>query len=435
MFGGDRMKILFTCGGTGGHIYPAIAMYHEFRSRIPDLEYLFVGSDYGLEREIMENEGIRMEFIPSRGIQRRLSIRNLQAVFCNLKAFFQARSMIKRFQPDLVISTGAYPTFHITWCAVRRHIPVFLIESNILPGLVTRLASGKARKVFVTSGRTLAYLRDPSRAEVTGTPSRMLPPEKTRERILQDLHFGDREKTVVVVGGSCGAEKINDSLLEILHGKEIPFQILWATGKKHFSYVRDHIGPVGIQSGSGTDAKEIVNVGTKEDACANTRADAGITAAAGCGKYCHIGTDGNTKAIQGKDGRVRIVDYIVNMNEIISVADLIVCRAGAMTIGEIKEFRVPAILIPFAQAAGNHQYFNALELEKAGCAVIRKEAELSGESLYDEICGLLSDQERLKRMRSGYDKISISNSNQKIFESIRKEMGPPAEAAERRSQC
>ena len=211
---------------------------------------------------------------------------------------------------------------------------------------------------------------------------------------------------MVVVGGSCGAEKINDSMLGLLHDREIPFQILWATGEKYFDDVADRMHRT-ARTDSGNDGnKDIRGIADKEG-----------------------------KVIREKGGRVRIVDYIVHMNEILSVADLIVCRAGSMTVGEIREFRVPAILIPFAQAAGNHQYFNALELEKAGCAVIRKEAELSGESLYDEICGLLSDQERLKRMRSGYDKISISNSNQKIFESIRKEMGPPAEAAERRSQC
>jgi UDP-N-acetylglucosamine--N-acetylmuramyl-(pentapeptide) pyrophosphoryl-undecaprenol N-acetylglucosamine transferase len=106
------------------------------------------------------------------------------------------------------------------------------------------------------------------------------------------------------------------------------------------------------------------------------------------------------------------------MNEILSVADLIVCRAGAMTIGEIKEFRVPAILVPFAQAAGNHQFLNALELEKAGCAVILEENKVNGGVLYEKIKGLLSDEELMKNMRENYEGILIENSNQKIFDSI-----------------
>jgi UDP-N-acetylglucosamine--N-acetylmuramyl-(pentapeptide) pyrophosphoryl-undecaprenol N-acetylglucosamine transferase len=341
------------------------------------LEYLFVGSDYGLESEIMKQEGLRMEFVQSRGIQRSLSFRNLQAAFCNLKAFFQAKRIINRFQPDLVISTGAYPTFHATYYSIRKRIPVFLIESNIMPGLVTRLFSRKARKIFVASDRTLAYLKDPARAEVTGAPSRILPLTRTREQILEELHFNSNRKTVVVMGGSCGAEKINESLLEIIHQDEIPFQILWATGKKHFSYVKDR---------AGEKSNEMMEVGEN--------------------------------CLQSGDNRVRITGYIDNMNEILSVADLIVCRAGAMTIGEIKEFRVPAILVPFAQAAGNHQLINALELEKAGCAVILEENKVNGGVLYEKINGLLSDEELLINMREHYDSILIENSNQKIFESI-----------------
>ncbi len=361
------LKVLFTCGGTGGHIYPAIALYNEFISRIPDMEYLFVGSDYGLEREIMAHEGLRMEFIQSRGIKRSLSISNLLAVFYNLKAFFQAKAIINRFQPDLVISTGAYPTFHITFYAVRKRIPVFLIESNVMPGLVTRLYSNKASKVYVSSRQTLQYLKDPSRVEITGTPSRIQPPKKTREEIFEELGFDPAKKTVIVVGGSCGAEKINDSLRDLISSSELPYQILWATGKKFYAYVKEHISV--------------------------------------------------------KTNHIRIVDYINNMNEVLSIADLMVCRAGAMTIGEIKEFRVPAILIPFEQAAGNHQYINALELQKTGCAIILEEKKLTGNLLYKSIESILSDAELLNKMRNNYDKTLIDNSNKKIYESIMKEMG------------
>jgi UDP-N-acetylglucosamine--N-acetylmuramyl-(pentapeptide) pyrophosphoryl-undecaprenol N-acetylglucosamine transferase len=385
------MKVLFTCGGTGGHIYPAIAMYHEFKNKSADFEYLFVGSDYGLERDIMKHEGLHMEFVQSRGIKRSLSLSNLKAVFCNLKAFAQAKRILKRFQPDLVISTGAYPTFHITYYAVRKQIPVFLIESNVMPGLVTRLFSGKAQKIFVGSDRTLAYLKDPGRAEVTGTPSRLLPPERTREEILNDLDFRHSASTVVVMGGSCGAERINDSLLEIINEKEISFQLLWATGKKHFAYVRDHIQEVSKEK----QAKD---------------------------KWLKIEEE-QARMVDiilqpGEGHRVRIVDYIDNMNEILSVADLVVCRAGATTIREIKEFRVPAILIPFAQATGNHQYINALELEEAGCAGILEEDRVNGEILIEKMNSLLSDEELLKTMRKSYDSILIENSNQKIYESI-----------------
>lgn len=360
------MKILFTCGGTGGHIYPAIAIYHEFRTRNKDIECLFVGSDYGLEKDIMKNEGVSIELIKSRGIKRSLSIGNIKSAVFNIVAFFQAKKIISKFKPDLVISTGAYPTFHITYFSIRMKIPVFLIENNIMPGFVTKLFSNKARKVFVSSKLTEKYLKTHSNLEVVGTPSRIINTHKVVEQILQEQQLSKEEKIVTIIGGSCGSEKLNDCIIDMINNYEINYQIIWATGKKNYNNI--------------------------------------------------------LKSLKKENSKVKIVDYINNMSEVLKITDLIICRAGAMTIEEIKEFCIPAIIVPFAQATGNHQYINAVELREAGVAEILEENKITTDKLFKKINEIINKEEILKLMRNNYETIKTSHSNEKIYEIIMKEM-------------
>lgn len=360
------MRVLFTCGGTGGHIYPAIAIYHEFKKRNKDIEYLFVGSDYGLEKDIMKSEGIPIKFIKSRGIKRSLSISNMKSGVCNLIAFFQAKKIIGEFKPDLVISTGAYPTFHITYYSVKKKIPVFLIESNTMPGFVTRLFSNKAQKVFVNSSSVINHLKAHSNIEVVGTPSRIINTHKAKEQILQEQLLDKEKKIVTIIGGSCGSEKLNECLIDMINNKEISYQIIWATGKKNYSCIME--------------------------------------------------------SLQKENSKAKIIDYINNMNEILKITDLIICRAGAMTIEEIKGFSIPAILVPYARASDNHQYINALELKKVGAAEILEEKKIDPNILYKTINEIITKEETLKLMRKNYETIKTSHANEKIVEIIMTEM-------------
>jgi UDP-N-acetylglucosamine--N-acetylmuramyl-(pentapeptide) pyrophosphoryl-undecaprenol N-acetylglucosamine transferase len=358
---------LFTCGGTGGHIYPAIAIYHEFKKRNKDTEYLFVGSDYGIEKDIMKSEGIPIELIKARGIKRSFTKNNIASVVYNVVAFFQANKLISRFKPDLVISTGAYPTFHITYFAIKKKIPVFLIESNVIPGFVTKLFSKKAKKIFVNSISIVKYLKVKDNIEVVGTPSRIINTNKTIEQILQEQHLNKEGKVVTILGGSCGSEKLNECIIDMINNKEIAYQIIWATGKKNYNFVMD--------------------------------------------------------SLKREYSKVKIIDYITNMNEILKITDLIICRAGAMTIEEIREFNIPAILVPFAKATDNHQYINALELKKAGAAEILGEKKVNANILHLKINEIITNEETLKLMTESYEKIKTSHSNEKIYEMIMAEMG------------
>jgi len=358
---------MFTCGGTGGHIYPAIALYEEFRKRHKNMDYLFVGSDYGLEKDIMASEGIPIELIKSRGIKRSLSIGNIKSGICNVIAFFQAKKIINEFKPDLVISTGAYPTFHITYFAVKKKIPVFLIESNVVPGFVTRLFWSKARKVFVSSIATLNYFKTHSNIEVVGTPSRIVNTHKEIKQILQEQLLNKEEKIVTIIGGSCGSEKVNECIMDMINDKEMNYQIIWATGKRNYSCIME--------------------------------------------------------GLKKENSKVKVVPYINNMNEILKITDLIICRAGAMTIEEIKSFGIPAILVPFAQATGNHQYINALELKKVGAAEILEEKTIDANRLYERINEIITNEETLKHMKKSYEMVKTNHSNERIVEKIVNEMG------------
>ncbi len=360
------LKIMFTCGGTGGHIYPAIALYEAFRKRHKHIDYLFVGSDYGLEKDIMKAEGIPIECIKSRGIKRSLSLSNIKSGIYNFIAFFQAKKIISRFKPDLVISTGAYPTFHITYFAIKKNIPVFLIESNNMPGFITRLFSNKAKKVFVSSTMTLKYLKNQSNIEIVGTPLRIVKTHKEIEQILQEQNLNKEEKIVTVIGGSCGSEKINECLMDMINYREINYQMIWATGKKNYNSIME--------------------------------------------------------GLKKEHNKVKVMPYINNMNEILKITDLIICRAGAMTIEEIKAFGIPAILVPFAKATDNHQYINALELKNAGVAEILEEKNVDANVLYEKINTVIAHEEVLEVMKKNYEVIKANHSKEKIVEIIWEEM-------------
>ena len=168
------MKIIFTCGGTGGHIQPILALYQQFlmEDKKKENQYYFVGSDYGLEKELFQKYGIEHAYyLSSRGFGRSITIKNLAAIVLNIKAVRQARKIIKKIKPDLVIGTGAYPAFPITYQAKKRRIPFYLIEPNVMPGMVNRMFCSSATKVILGSAKTKKYMDQDSNSVVVGVPT------------------------------------------------------------------------------------------------------------------------------------------------------------------------------------------------------------------------------------------------------------------------
>lgn len=357
------MKIIFTCGGTGGHIYPAIALCNEFKKRdtAGNNEYLFVGSNYGLEGEIFQEEDIEhFELISSRGINRNILAGNIKAVFCNIYALLESRKIIKRFWPDIVIGTGAYPAFHMMYLAKKSGIPYYLIEGNAAPGLVTKLFYRQAKSVFASSPRLKENLDNSDNVMLTGIPSRVYKASTSREQILDKLGLDCSRMTITVIGGSCGSEFINSTVLEMLTKYEFDYQFIWSTGKKY--------------------------------------------------------------SISKKFGKnIKLFDYIDNMPEILTATDLIISRAGAMTIQEIKEYKIPAVLVPFSKATGHHQFINAQELVDLGVAEVISESDINAHILKKTICEILSDESRLKNITATYDSVMYSNNNERVYIEIMKD--------------
>ena len=358
------MKIIFACGGTGGHIYPAIAMYNEFMSHDPDTNnYLFVGSDYGLEKNIFQTENITgYKLIKSRGIKRSISLSNIKSVWCNIAAFSQAKRIIRDFKPDIIISTGGYPSFHITYYASKYKVPFFFIEGNALPGIVVKLFHEKAKKIFVSTELVKKYLKTDSNICVSGMPSRNIKVNKSKAEIIKDLVFNEDKKIITIIGGSCGSPELNSAVLELIKREDFSYHILWATGKKNYSQVIDRLGNI--------------------------------------------------------PENIKIVEYINNMQEILYATDIIISRSGAMTIQEIKNFKLPAILVPFAKAAENHQYINASELESIGTAIIIGEKNISSDILKSAIENTLLNEKKIKDIYENSPAMYSENINENIYDEI-----------------
>lgn len=359
------MNIIFTCGGTGGHIYPAIFLYNEFKSHDSQGEnkYLFVGSDYGLEREIFTKEQVEAaEFICSRGIKRSIAMENIKSVFLNLKAMGQASKIFELFKPDLVIGTGAYPSFHITYLARKTGTPYYLIESNAKPGLVTKLFYKQAARVFASTSVINKYFVDASNIMYGGIPTRPIKIDKTKEQLMNELGFTPEKPIVTVIGGSCGSEFINSAVIDMVNDKGFYGQMVWAAGKKDYDHSLRRLGNI--------------------------------------------------------PPNIKVLDYINNMSEILSVTDLIVSRAGAMTIQEIKAFKIPAILVPFSKSAENHQFANAMELKSMNVADIIEEKDINGIRLKRAIDGILLDEKRRSDIHKAYTAMDNTNVNKRIYNEI-----------------
>ena len=379
------MKIIFACGGTGGHIYPAVAMYHEFKKHDTNMSnrYLFVGSDRGLEGDIYQAESIPdYQLIKSRGIERSFSLQNFNSIWCNLVAFSQAKKIVRNFKPDLIISTGSYPCFHITFYASKYKIPFFFIEGNALPGIVVKLFQKTAKRIFASTDLIRKYLKTDSNIRISGLPTRDTRINKSKTEILNDLGFIEdkslknkfsdhnvvapvgsyRAKMITIIGGSCGSPELNVAVSGLIDDNSLNYQILWATGKREYEKVMDRTNDI--------------------------------------------------------PGNVKIVDYINNMPEILSVTDMLISRSGAMTIQEIKDFKLPAILVPFARAAENHQYINASELAELGVAEIIEEKDIDSNILSRTINAVLLNENNIKEIYKNNPALNNENVSEKIYEEI-----------------
>ena len=346
------MRFVIAGGGTGGHIYPALAIARALERQDATATILFVGTGHGLESELVPHAGYPLQTIHLYGFQRRISWRNLQNVFWTVRSLWEVRKILREFRPDAVIGTGGYVCGPVVWSAASAGIPTLIQEQNAFPGVTNRILSRVVDVAAVGYPEAAPkFAGHKARVVVTGNPVREDLLQETREESC--WHFGLRPElpVLLITGGSQGARSINQAALAV-HRR-------WA-GKKEVQIL--HIT-------GQTDYNNIIHTLQAE----------------------------GLPIYDGEAGRI-VVPYLHEMPKALAAARLVVSRAGAIGLAELTLRGIPAILIPYPFASENHQEINARALEKNGAAVVIRDSELTGELLTATVEKLIADSEKLRSM-------------------------------------
>ncbi|HEX3030175.1 MAG TPA: undecaprenyldiphospho-muramoylpentapeptide beta-N-acetylglucosaminyltransferase [Clostridia bacterium] len=356
------MRVLIAGGGTAGHINPGIAIAKYIQQKNNDAEILFVGTKRGLETSLVPREGFKIELIKVKGFRRKLSLDTFVSIKEMFQGIIEARRLIKSFKPDVVIGTGGYVCGPVVFNASMMKIPTVIHEQNALPGVTNRILSRFADAVAISFQESKKFFKSAKNLVYTGNPirSEMLETDKASARAK--LGKSKSDSIVVIFGGSRGAERLNDAVVEMLLDdyKEEDCDIIYATGESLFEGI----------------SKELASI-----------------------QHQHL----------------EVVPYIYNMADVMASADLVVSRAGAITISELTALGVPAIMIPSPYVTANHQEHNASALEEQGAAVVILEKNLNGRILYMQIMDLLRNREQLSKMARNSKKMGIVNATEKIY--------------------
>lgn len=333
------MRVLIAGGGTGGHLFPGIALAEEVTTRHHKNEVTFVGTERGLEARVVPAAGFRLELINARGLKGMGLGRLLRGLLALPVAFFQSWSILRHYRPDVVVGVGGYASGPVVLAAWLQRIPTAIQEQNALPGLTNKVLGKVARVVFIAFDEARRFF-PVRKVQLTGNPIR---------RKLMDNYLRSRVRhegfTLLIFGGSQGAKGINDRMiaaLEQLEDLKGELRILHQTGKRDVETVR--------------------------------------------------------QAYRAKGFNAEVVDFIDDMSAAYGNADLVVCRAGATTLAELTVCKKASLLIPFPHAADNHQEVNARAMVQSGAAVMLRESELTGERLAQEIRTLHADPAKLRKM-------------------------------------
>ncbi len=337
----DAPKILLAGGGTGGHVYPALAIADEIKRLAPKTEFLFVGTKGKIEERVVPQRGYPFRTIWISGFHRRLTPGNLPVPLKVVVALAQAFFLIKRFRPDVVVGTGGYVCGPVLSVASWLRVPTVVHESNSYPGVTTRLVAHRVSKVLITFEATKQWLKRLDNVEIVGTPTREILGTVTKDEGQRFFQLGTDKSVVLVFGGSLGASSINNAVLSMREDfVKNNVQLIWQTGQADFERVRQ---AVGVEK---------------------------------------IGWMG---------------PFIDHMEYAYAAADLAVCRAGASTIAELTRVGLPAIVVPYPQAAADHQTLNATALVDAGAAVMVRDSEIQ-HRLKPELFDLLRDESHRRNM-------------------------------------
>lgn len=367
------MKFILTCGGTAGHINPALAVAGRLRELMPDCEILFIGAEGKMEMELVPREGYKIEPLKitniSRGHSLEAIIHNLDTLKNVAVSTREAKRIMREFKPDVVIGTGGYVCYPVLMAASELKIPTAVHESNAVPGLTTKLLAEHVDKVMVGFEESRGAYHHPEKVEVTGTPVRGEFAAYSKALAKRELGLNPDEPLVVSVWGSLGAAHMNKIMGELITMMDDsrPFRLIHSVGTRYF-----------------------------EDFMSALRQRAP--------DFARFGAD--------------VRKYIYDMPRVMAAADLILCRAGASTLSELAYMGKPVIIVPSPNVTNNHQEKNARVLEKAGGAKVFLEGEFDAPALMDTVRGLLGDSAQLEAMSQAMLSLAVPGATDRICDII-----------------
>lgn len=363
------MRVLLSGGGTGGHINPALAIADIIKAKYPDSEIAFVGTPYGMENKLVPREGYHLYHVDVRGISRSLSLSNIKAFYLALSSPRAAKKIIKEFNPDVVIGTGGYVCWPILVAASKMNVPCAVHESNAIPGAAVKKLQKYCDVIFTNFEESEKYLRSAREVVNVGNPIRKnIVYDKKSAR--EALGIDDKYKQIVLsFGGSLGAQRINEGVLHLMD-----------------AYMRNHPEILAVHSAGSRFYSEM-----KE-------------------KSEELGLD--------KYENIRISEYIYDMSLWMAAADVVISRAGAMTISEIALNRKAAVIIPSPNVTNNHQLKNAKVLADRGAGMLIEESENMNEHLESAVKELLTNPKLRKEMSEACYNVAHENVNEEILRVI-----------------
>ena len=365
------MKVLFSGGGTGGHINPGIAIAKYIKEKNPDADIRFIGTKKGLEYKLVPRAGFRLYTIDIRGLRRSFSpsgiLYNIKTAAITAKAQADAKRILSEFRPDVVIGTGGYASFPAVSTAAKMKIPTAVLEVNAFPGVVTKMMAGKASKVMLSFEETKKYLNTNDNTVITGSPIRQDMLILKKDAAKRELGIGDRP-LVVSFWGSLGASDMNKKMLRFfeLSQEEKLFYHIHATGNVGYSAFMEEVRERNIKTENNIDIRE----------------------------------------------------YIYDMDKVMAASDIVICRAGASTLAELCALAKPCVIVPSPNVAENHQEKNARALEENGACVMFLEKDIDGDKLYSEIKKLLADREKLQSLSENARKMAKIDSVERIYDTV-----------------
>ena len=371
---GKLQRVIFTCGGTAGHVNPAVALAQLLQRQEEGAEVLFVGSDRGLEKDLVPKAGYDFETVHISSFHRSFAPReirhNLISLYNLTRAPGEARAILRQFRPDAVIGTGGYASYPMVKAAAKAGIATAVHESNMVPGLTTEMLEPFADRIMVGFEACREHYRHPEKVIVTGTPVRQDFFRQTKAEAKKALGVDDGRPLLVSFWGSLGASGMNRQMGDFLalEAAKEPFHHIHGAGRSGYPALLEQLREKGV------DLKD--------------------------------------------HPALQVREYIYDMASVMRAADLVVCRAGASTISELTALGVPAVIVPSPYVTNNHQEKNARVLEAAGAAVVVLEQDSSGQALFQAACGILHDESRRTAMAAAMASLGIRDAAERIYQTI-----------------